>query len=462
MRGRPGSGRASSVGAPASLTARALWSLRQPYRPLYITILVGLFALYILVPVRPFAAPVVGDPAEGGSLGALLLLAIFAVALPALIERRHLVLLLLARNWLVVVTLGWCLLSVLWADYPSLVVRRAGYLIVAFLIVIAITAGASGPRQVSRVLVVAYVAVMTVDLLSVFAVPHLAIEAIGAKGMHTSKNLAGSHALVAVVILVFSILLAAGEGRRLRLGALVLSLLVVLAFLVLTRSKTSLALVMIFLAILLPLVATLSGGRILAVGWLLMIGVGGTGFLFVAGLLGWGRPEILTFLVGDPTFTLRTDVWAFVGQFIREDPVLGTGYGSFWNVGFGNDPLEQARSWLADTAQGIINQAHNGYLDMLLQTGAPGLILSLAVLARGLMVTGVATARARLGGAGWSSHAMAFALLAVLSIYNLMETALFSRVSPVHHVFILMVVLSERWVLVDGARASRGRDVDAA
>ena len=68
----------------------------------------------------------------------------------------------------------------------------------------------------------------------------------------------------------------------------------------------------------------------------------------------------------DPTLTGRTDLWLALLNRARENPLFGTGFGGFW---IGNiHGLWEHFIWLP-------TQAHNGYLDVYLQTGLIGLAL---------------------------------------------------------------------------------------
>jgi exopolysaccharide production protein ExoQ len=120
-----------------------------------------------------------------------------------------------------------------------------------------------------------------------------------------------------------------------------------------------------------------------------------------------GGSNIATFSssVGrDETLTGRTDVWAALVPAVKRQPVIGYGFGSFWTT---------ARQDFYE-----INFSHNGYLDILLQLGAVGLVLYTAWL--------LSCAR-KLHGAlkedyDWASLAICFLLMAL--VYNDTESAL--------------------------------------
>ena len=68
----------------------------------------------------------------------------------------------------------------------------------------------------------------------------------------------------------------------------------------------------------------------------------------------------------------RTVIWDFVNAEIARRPLLGWGYRSFWLVGSDFPSLVDAGGWVRQ-----MPEAHNGYLDTILDTGHIGLVLFL-------------------------------------------------------------------------------------
>ncbi|MGH6992379.1 MAG: O-antigen ligase family protein, partial [Caulobacteraceae bacterium] len=77
----------------------------------------------------------------------------------------------------------------------------------------------------------------------------------------------------------------------------------------------------------------------------------------------------------DPTLTGRTDIWVIVGHWIAKAPWLGYGYGGFWSR---TSPPAQ---YIRDELGWLVPNAHNGWLDLLLQLGIVGTIIAAAVFA---------------------------------------------------------------------------------
>lgn len=103
------------------------------------------------------------------------------------------------------------------------------------------------------------------------------------------------------------------------------------------------------------------------------------GSYIIAGVLLFGIAEstvgvysnMVAALGRDATLTDRTEVWKDVLELV-EDPVLGTGFESFW-LGERREKMWAKWHWQP-------NQAHNGYIETYLNLGLVGLALLLAVI----------------------------------------------------------------------------------
>jgi O-antigen ligase len=76
----------------------------------------------------------------------------------------------------------------------------------------------------------------------------------------------------------------------------------------------------------------------------------------------------------DSSFTGRTDIWTFGLQAAQLKPWTGYGFASFWGSSAVQN-LPQGMEWAAGAAH-----SHNGYLDIALAMGVPGLLLLVAVI----------------------------------------------------------------------------------
>jgi len=78
----------------------------------------------------------------------------------------------------------------------------------------------------------------------------------------------------------------------------------------------------------------------------------------------------------DPTLTGRTELWMDLFKIGQRHPLLGAGYGGFWNPKMFWE-LKQLHPWGP-------HQAHNGYIEIWLQLGFAGLLLFVPVVGHAL------------------------------------------------------------------------------
>ncbi|WP_413204065.1 O-antigen ligase family protein [Rhodospirillum sp. A1_3_36] len=419
------------------------------------TLFLGL--AYAICGSAPFKGGFGGDTSQGNAMLRLLPMSLFAMAMPLLIVRWPLVRLMLTRNWVMVLTLGWLVLSIGWSDMPGLSLRRVGFLVIGYMTAMGVAAWADDIERTTKIIAALLVIVVLIDLISVPLVPHLAMSDEGARGMHLQKNQAGGVCLLAIIVLSFCL----PSLRRLWGVALVVGLMgLTVVFLILTKSKTSMALVGIYLVFLLPLSAGLAWERGRGIVLILFAGVAVSLLVFTVGVQGWTLPDVLELVFGDPTFTGRTDIWDFALDQIAERPFLGTGYGAFWDVGEAHDPLRHANSWLRFVGEGIINQTHNGYLDLWVQAGLPAMLGGAIGMVRPLVLAGLGLVRDGWRRVQWIGYAQIFSLMMLFLLYNLMESAVLSRVHFLGFIIFLYILFAERWTMPDIA-LSRGMPTSA-
>jgi O-antigen ligase len=324
---------------------------------------------------------------------------------------------------LALAALAWLGLSALASQNPELSLRR-----LAFTLVVYVTAASwmflpTSIRQLSTILKVFAVSVLTLSYAGiVFAQSHAVHQpadflepglAGDWRGIFGHKNEAGA---VMVLITFFGVFIARTSGR------LVGSLIVVgaLAFLIGSQAKTSL--------ILLPLVlvvsylacrsATLGQLSLLCCTPLVLFNA-----FAVFAVYSSTMEAILNLAVSDASFTGRTDVWQFAIRNILERPMLGHGFMAFWRTDQLLSETPSTDLW-ANTAA----HSHNGYLDITLTTGFPGLLLCIAFVIMGPIISYYRYRRTNVRGL--APNALAAFLLQVwlFGIYfNCFESALFDR-----------------------------------
>jgi exopolysaccharide production protein ExoQ len=122
---------------------------------------------------------------------------------------------------------------------------------------------------------------------------------------------------------------------------------------------------------------------------------------------------IMAFIDRDVTLTGRVPLWGVLLELAAERPWTGYGYGAFW---LETNPTAH---YIWDVIGWPAPEAHNSYVDLMIQVGIPGMLLSTAILF-GTIRGGLAAIADRVP---WATFATSYVI--ILSITNLVETMLF-------------------------------------
>lgn len=327
---------------------------------------------------RDELAAAVADGAGGDRLRQLFYFAIFfLIAWITLSRSRPLAIIPISIPYNL--ACGWCLISFIWAIDPGISFRRAvGMYII--LIAVAWCIQELGAAKSIRVLYALLASLIVVSMVSValsglsifsFAVhPGDEIDSalVGAwKGVFLHKNVAGAVMVHSSIFFFHHVL---NKGRKIDWLFFFLSL----TFLYFTKSKTS-------------------------VGWCFFVLMSGYAFRFFAirgasiifstlflsvvlfvgifAMADWSH--VVTYLTTPSNLSGRVGIWLSVLPFIESNPWLGSGYGSFWAIGYTSPIFELAiEDYIA-----AVGHSHSGYVEVLLTTGAIGFglaVLSLIIL----------------------------------------------------------------------------------
>jgi len=400
-------------------------------------LLLTAYLLLAFVGTSPFSYVPPAERQQGSLADRLMVISMLVVALGLIWTRRRAAIDCFRANKLLFLVVGFCLLSTFWSDYPGLTFRRSLAFVFTLAIALGIAASIVSLREFHTILFAVTTGVILLNLLGVALLPGQAIAPDGVQGLYVQKNQAGMVAMIAVIIAATWTM---GAESRASIVKGLAATGVALVFLTVTRSKTSMGLTAVSLAFCgLFLLAQRIGPRFAllvpaAAGLLLASGLG----LFILSDFDMGR--MLGLFLTDTTFTGRDDLWSFAWRTSLERPWLGHGYGAFWDVGEINDPLSRMEpgTWLGDVDKGgLINEAHNGYLELMLVIGVPAMILAVAVIVGGLYV-----AIQRLVAAPERGDKASFLMIALMLFaqlwHNVTESTLFMRSSPF---FILILLL---------------------
>jgi O-antigen ligase len=413
---------------PRQPLAAAMFDAQAGWVRVLHNILLFVFLEFSFIGLTPASEASVSERLEGSSLTRNAILAMFALALPVLAARREAAWRCVSVNWRFFAVLAVCVLSVAWSDYPDLTVRRSVMFVLMAGIAMGIAVSIDDLRAFHTKLFGALTAVVVVNLLVTAAFPSIGVSEIGVRGLYTQKNVAGMVGMLAVIVAVTWTLGCRSAAAR---WTGIAGALIAFGFLVITKSKTSIGLLIVTLGVGYAFQLALRLGprfALLAFGGLAVALVGLMGVVIYNDFV-WA--DILSSLVSDPTFTGRDALWAFCLRESLKRMWLGHGYGAFWDVGAANDPMakNEPGTWIGDVEVGMINEAHNGYLELWLVIGLPAMLLAVwQVFSSISAMTGAAM---RLSG---RAAAPVMAMMAMILfnhlLHNATEATLFMRNGP--------------------------------
>ena len=304
--------------------------------------------------------------------------------------------------------IAWAGVTGFWAVEPEISTRR--FLLTVF-IATGITCSTLAARDPDRVLRVAFWMFAAMAAISAWSVLATAPTALGHAAFYPHKNY---FAAMTSMMILFALYQLTNGTTATRCAAVVMIALGIW-FLAEARSKTCTALVVLvpllsYGSVLLARHCRVSPAIALSLLALAIYGV----YEFGAQSGFWDFHAVAETMFGDPTLTQRTDIWSFAIRKIAERPWLGYGYEVFWGAGANSPSVREGPGFVAQ-----MPHAHNGYIDVVLQTGAVGLVLLAVLILSALHVAG-RLARRSPGLAGFCLSMLIFGVL-----YNLLETAWF-------------------------------------
>lgn len=388
----------------------------------------AIFALLLFVILGPLIVAMQSQSGassgEGNFLRQLGYISIFAMALFTVQVVRFPAVLLTPPKSLLLM-LGWCSLSILWAINPEVGARRLFLTLIIIWSVFLLVEKAGYEKTVHSVrqvlllvLVANYAAVVAYPSLGIHQFTEEDLSIVGAwRGVLTQKNFAG--AVCALTVLFFAF-----DAKKIRLSLRLAVLAGALVFLFYSNSRTSMGLL---------------ASSFMVVGLYRLYNPYYRWAVFLFMVPGVVLSGVLAYeywdWIAEPfsrqdALTGRVQIWPVLIRYWQENWLLGSGFGSFWNVGEPNPISMYSRGWIATS----IFSGHNGFLDLLVQTGLPGLML--AVLAAFIVpLVKLFTHTESLG----SRANLILACIWFCVGHNLTESSLFDRDATVH-VFLMLSI----------------------
>jgi exopolysaccharide production protein ExoQ len=365
--------------------------------------------------------------------------AVLVAGAAILVVKLPLTLRVLRVAWPSLLILGWFAATTLWAEHPGLALRRAVALAVSYFALLSLAVGLRSPRSLQVTFLGAFAVVMLADLLAL-GVPSYSYTELGVRGIHIQKNSAGHTAVLAFAGIAFALPRLRPPVPKLAAGILALWCV---GFLYLTKSKTSLSMMVVLLSLMPLYYLWIRGDRIHLIHFNVLAAIGSV-LVFVTAAAGMTLVQVGQVVAGDLTFTGRTYVWRVIIEKIAASPWVGFGFGSIWDVGAPSNPFGGPKYEFWNDPQ-LINEAHNGYLDLLLHGGVVALGLALFIALRALWLSSVLATHPAISHPHRYAFCMLHSLVVVYLLNNLLESSLFFPSNSSAYFFLVIISQLERW-----------------
>jgi exopolysaccharide production protein ExoQ len=331
---------------------------------------------------------------------------------------------------------AWVALSAFWSDDLDVTLRRQ----IAFVLILIFCAGCAALMNKDGLSL--FIAGLVALNLGVAVIQELIMGTLnpfipGNRFSGTvSPNTQGAALAMASIVVLWFAWRTSGSHRLKALCAAAVFLL----FLLMTGSRTSL--LGLFGALTASLVLLIFSRyrkqpMLLVTGLLVLLALGtGAALVSVSGV----RPPELSGItnvlraerdVGEVTdFTGRNLIWNMCLRYAAERPTLGFGYGAFWT--------SNRIATVADELKWVVPHSHSAYLDVLLQTGVPGVSLYILLL---IVAIGTCVRQFLNGDAACGAWV---AILVFVAVNGLTESIVILPTFPAVAVNILMMKLALR------------------
>lgn len=294
---------------------------------------------------------------------------LFVTALYSLTPKWNFIFSLIKKEKLFFIFVLWCTITLLWSQYPFVSFKRLFQYITSYLVFLSILSHIGSPNQTFKYFKFLLSIYVVVSLASIFTIP-AALDEYGTwRGLATSKNHLGQMSLISILFFSHFIVISSLK-QKFFFGVL---LLMALVLFIGSSSFTS-------LLTLLLIIGLIAGQYFDKLFEAARIGraVSTVTSLFIVSLVAltlFLAPGLMAGVIGgagkDLTLTGRTDLWHDVFQYVKLHFILGCGFQGFWVL----DSMQIQELYLSYIWLPI--QSHNGYLDILNETGLIGLLLFL-------------------------------------------------------------------------------------
>ncbi|ALM85436.1 O-antigen ligase [Bordetella sp. N] len=345
-------------------------------------LLVGLSLLFAIVPdtlsVNALGPEANHTVTQGSMLRQLQFGALFIAA--GLVALRHagtMLRNLRAANLFLIVIMLYCGASAAWSPYPDITIKRTIIFAGLILIGLAVAPPRSTPRQFLRVVLGTYTAILVISLFVALLIPSVGVDTFlgnAWRGITWQKNMLGSIAGFAALLWMREWLMEPRQRGSSAAGFLFAAFMLVMA-----KSATAILVTGLGGVVYLFTRRRWLGGR--HAGLIVMLGAVTVAlYALLLFYVSQGRMptphdvvELVTSLFNKSSdLTGRGEIWSLVDITIRQHTLWGVGYSAFWTGAGGPS------QYIGDKLGWLPGQAHNGFLDILIDMGQVGMGLFIA------------------------------------------------------------------------------------
>jgi O-antigen ligase len=350
-----------------------------------------------------------------------------------LVNRREKVARSLRHSAPILLFFGYCLISLLWSDYPDVAFKRWNKAIGDWVMVLIVWTDPQPVTALKRVLARITYTLIPLSILFIRYYPDLGrtygrwVGEVHYNGVTTDKNALGAICLLFGIASVWRVLnLLSDEpqdtGRRRHLVVQGVILAMILWLFSILDSMTSLSCFLLATSVLIATHFRIFARSRFLIHCLVLVTV----LIPVSVVLFGVSPDILHAMGRKPSLTERTDIWAMVINLIP-NRWLGAGYESFWLGPRLDAMISNVTKWW------VPNQSHNGYLEIFANLGWLGVGCLAVVIIWGYYRV-IRAWRQNLP----ASNLMLAYFVAGL-IFNLTEAAFFRMMIPVWLFFLFAI-----------------------
>lgn len=321
--------------------------------------------------------------------------------------------------WPIIVFFMWCTVTLFWSDIPAVGAKRLTLtVLVTFLLFL--TVKRLGYKSSVSILRKILVVTLIANYITTILFPHIGTMKYGSlnslgewQGLMGHKNVAGFISSITALIFIF-------DAQRIPYAARAAVVGFAILFLYMADAWTSIISLTLSLAIASYLLITRNwavrqnkGEEVGRSRWIILVLA--VLPLMVIIYVSFDGTLVLSQLQDSEGFSRRTQIWRPMYQYYLDHVVSGSGFGSYFTV----ETLDAVRrgGWLLG-----VSQAHNGYLDIAVQVGLPGLILAVVAVVYYPIVQIL-----RIKLINYDRSVLVASIITCCILVNLGETSIFDR-----------------------------------